>query len=594
MSRSALRSRLEAEFLQSGLPPGTPLPSARELARRWGADFSQVSRSINELVAAGHLVRLSRRRVQTGPRRVALAPIGVLDTIPGVVDEARELAQLFGAPCRAIPGSDITRIDAEILAALDAGVGGFFLWPGGMVGSVLQQVLARRIPVVMGDAPRPGTSCVRGHNREIGRMAAAHLLELGHRRLVFVTPDPKSQSIRQERWEGVLEACREAGLPRKSATLWVVEREDLARRWPEARTQWAKTTGWVTATGEHALLLSEALARAGTLPGRDISLISCQDHPGCSRARVPITAVTVGDREVARLATVVLIKHMRSLAATGHMGECLEVLVQPHLRPRASSASPPGVRPVPPSSPATVSSAPASPWSQLGEEKRRHLVSALLARPHPWLSAHPQVTFSPVPLRRLVNQCRERHHQWLGDLPLLHLPGGRHTFHGIDYEVLPPQARGDVVVLRNPRLHSGKKKLPDSLTLSLPGPCRALAFLWGAGFIQRAEVLGRVVFHPAQGRPERHDIRAAGPTSSPEAEVQDWWPTAARIENERTLPVPITADGDPLAYERYLYSWLWPLRRRWPQGGTLEITFLARSPAALALVALTRIDEQPS
>jgi DNA-binding LacI/PurR family transcriptional regulator len=54
------------------------------------------------------------------------------------------------------------------------------------------------------------TLCVR--EAEIGRVAANHLLELGHRRIGFITPPP-SKCISQLRIEGFRKAFVEAGLP---------------------------------------------------------------------------------------------------------------------------------------------------------------------------------------------------------------------------------------------------------------------------------------------------------------------------------------------------------------------------------------------
>lgn len=74
----------------------------------------------------------------------------------------------------------------------------------------LAALAAKGIPVVVVDARVPGTDCVFIDDAEGGRMAARHLLSLGHRRLAFVgdveREAPKSMPSRQRRlaFRGVL------------------------------------------------------------------------------------------------------------------------------------------------------------------------------------------------------------------------------------------------------------------------------------------------------------------------------------------------------------------------------------------------------
>jgi LacI family transcriptional regulator len=79
---------------------------------------------------------------------------------------------------------------------------------------VLKELASKHMPVACLGPRRAeegiATLCVR--ESEIGRVAAKHLLELGHRRIGFITPPP-SKCISQLRIEGFKNAFVEAGLP---------------------------------------------------------------------------------------------------------------------------------------------------------------------------------------------------------------------------------------------------------------------------------------------------------------------------------------------------------------------------------------------
>jgi LacI family transcriptional regulator len=61
-------------------------------------------------------------------------------------------------------------------------------------------------------SPNPRTTGVRSDDFEGGRLAAAHLIEHGHRRIVFAGPAFSEVGVVRQRFDGFLQAHRDAGL----------------------------------------------------------------------------------------------------------------------------------------------------------------------------------------------------------------------------------------------------------------------------------------------------------------------------------------------------------------------------------------------
>jgi LacI family transcriptional regulator len=177
----------------------------------------------------------------------------------------------------------------------------------GIGPEVVEAVRAQRIPTVWINARRD-SDCVHPDDFGAGRMAAEHLLELGHRRIVFVNLRPPAPLVGTEmhyseadRYGGYAAAMKDAGLtPQPPILLPPVptnraeamedaradEMERMLRETPAAQ----RPTALVSYGLNSALPVLIGAARAGLSVPRDLSLIIF--HDGIDQlVGVPVTAV---------------------------------------------------------------------------------------------------------------------------------------------------------------------------------------------------------------------------------------------------------------------------------------------------------------
>lgn len=168
---------------------------------------------------------------------------------------------------------------------------------------------------------------------EAGRLAAAHLLGLGHTRLAHIS-GPKELDTARRRAEGFIEAVRAAGhrcsvvaAPFDERGGMAAMRELLDRRTPP--------------TGVFASNINQAVgAMAGArLAGRSIpdelSLVGYDDDPLCECLEVPLTAIRMPLSELGRVAVDALIDQVEG---AGPRDITLET--PPELIVRGSTAPP--------------------------------------------------------------------------------------------------------------------------------------------------------------------------------------------------------------------------------------------------------------
>lgn len=196
----------------------------------------------------------------------------------------------------------------------------------------------RGVPLVVVDEPRiDGHAFVGIEDRRGARLAAEHLLALGHRRFALLTAAAPSFTF-LERVAGYREALIAAGITWES-----VPRSELPANLPERGLEGARRvlasdprpTALIAATDQLALGAIEAAREAGLRVPEELSIVGFDDVPGAAWARPALTTVRQPLFEKGEVAG-------RLLTAGA---QPREVILPIELVVRGSTAPPPPARP---------------------------------------------------------------------------------------------------------------------------------------------------------------------------------------------------------------------------------------------------------
>jgi DNA-binding LacI/PurR family transcriptional regulator len=171
--------------------------------------------------------------------------------------------------------------------------------------------LERRLPmVVVGEPKLDGHTFVAIEDRRGARLAAEHLIDLGHRRLGIVhertrddgyagplTPERELNQLyddTRERLAGYREALEAAGIDWRTTAKYEVNRNLLERGLEGGRallTAADRPTAMLASTDLLALGALEAARELGLEVPRDVSVVGFDDVPGAAWSRPPLTTV---------------------------------------------------------------------------------------------------------------------------------------------------------------------------------------------------------------------------------------------------------------------------------------------------------------
>lgn len=213
---------------------------------------------------------------------------------------------------------------------LDGRVDGLLVSCNPLRGHALLHALARApLPVVAlwTQQGPPSLSAVDVDHRAGTRQATAHLLELGHRELVFYGAGLASQVEHfRLREDGYRDALRAAGLPVRGAVHGGAALLDQVRR---------GVTGVVAETDLAAAAAFHALREAGLHVPQDVSLVGFDDILGAEYIAGGLTTVYHPAAEMAAEGVAALTRLIDG-------GEARQVLLPTRLVRRASAAPPRG------------------------------------------------------------------------------------------------------------------------------------------------------------------------------------------------------------------------------------------------------------
>lgn len=580
---------------QSSTTPRNRLPSERQLAALWGLSQAAVNRAAQRLLAAGRLRREGYRLfpvpeenpLPLGARILVLSQRDL--RFPGLAAEAAGLGLHMDE--RLFVGRDELRQHLQAAAA-EKDVRGVIMglgdsgWEWGPEHAELEH---RQVACVVCDEAPTQASLVAADWRQAGRLLVSHLAVQGHVELVLLGSMRRPQRTAVVR-EGYEEAClrqRLGGSAERCVEVAAHTPDALEMALVRIRRQWPQVTAVVLHAPELVPLFLVAARRQALRVPDDLSVVCVDDSPAARSAQPPLTCAAFDRRAHGRLALDVLAREMRLLRRPAIPAVRQRLRIEPSLVERHS------VRPL---GGAPVASRPFSAgraWSR-DRATRLHEAEDLRLRPHRVAGETRPHKFHPLDLRALANRSLTRQNGWLGHQPLLHLPPGRMTAHGVPFDIIDERAnRGAAaIVLRSQRpLTRDEKPLPVTLSVPVGQAVRAVYFLHGCGYAAECQAFAWYDFILEGRRPISIPIVARGLASPPRdalpPNIQDWLSDFPQFNTAGVKHFAMTAEGDPFEYERYLYTLEWENPR--PRDVLREIR-LSSNPAlatTLGILAIT-------
>ncbi|WP_254125316.1 LacI family DNA-binding transcriptional regulator [Amycolatopsis sp. CA-230715] len=308
---------------------GSTVPGARSASAVAAELIRQVAREVGYLpnAAASGL-----RRQQTRLLGVVMARLvdTVLATIYEGIEHAARDNGFHSLVMNSWDDDDTRRTCVEAL--LSHNVDAMILGDSPVDGGSLDLLVARQVPFVLVNRSVAGYPSITCDDRAGGRLAAEHLLELGHRR-VAVLAGLSYASNAIERTEGFLEAFRAAGHPVPAERV-VPSTFDVAggRLGAERllRTE-SVPTAIFTVSDPAALGVLGCLRDHGIAPGTGISVVGFNDVPMAAELPCPLTTVRSPMRRIGE-------ESVRQLLALMRGEEVRDVRFPPELVARATTA----------------------------------------------------------------------------------------------------------------------------------------------------------------------------------------------------------------------------------------------------------------
>jgi DNA-binding LacI/PurR family transcriptional regulator len=323
-----LRHRLGLMIADGELDPGSPLPSVRALSRRLGVSVNTVRTAYGRLHADGLLevrqgagTRVARTLAPDSP----VAPVRFGSNVVGVI--MADLAPFYLPVLEGV--EDVaarhgmlvvvaTALDSPVRGSLMArrlvarGVDGLIALSMGPPRDVLggEGPESSVPPIVYVDRPGMGDHSFVFDAERGARLATAHLVEHGHRRIAMLTPPLELPNVRPLH-DGYARALHDAGLPRPPELVvqvpdfTAVAGQEGARRLFDLRN---RASGVFAASDLTAMGLLEAARAAGVRVPEDLAVVGYPDIQAAPWVQPPLTMVAVPAREAGARAMETLVR----------------------------------------------------------------------------------------------------------------------------------------------------------------------------------------------------------------------------------------------------------------------------------------------
>lgn len=325
------------------------IPGIVDVARHAGVSPATVSRYFN----LPEVVRYeTRKRIEAAIQELDYVPNGAarslnrgatatIGLIVPTIDNAifAELAQEFSTVLFrhsrtmliAAHGYDLTREAVLVESLLEHRVDALAVVGLKHEGSTFELLAKRGIPAVMlwNYRERQPIPCIGVDNREVGRVATEHLLELGHRDILFLFAGIRGNDRAVDRRAGALSAMVSAGIevPRLRRIVSPYDVQAAKELAVEALTATPRPTAIFSGNDVIALGVLFAAMSLGIRIPDELSLIGIGDFKGSSAVEPGLTTVRIPARRIGRRGAEILIEMLDWPAAETRPDERLPVEV---------------------------------------------------------------------------------------------------------------------------------------------------------------------------------------------------------------------------------------------------------------------------
>jgi LacI family transcriptional regulator len=204
----------------------------------------------------------------------------------------------------------------------------------------LNRAVEEGLPVVLVHSPMPRVPTVCADNRQGGRLAAEHLLQLGHTRIGMVSALPLDEGM-ADREAGFLEALRDAGLTVDRAGVPVMYGDHQIDGGRQATLELLAHAPELTAVfvlnDLMALGALEAARSLGRAIPAEISIVGFDDIPFAALANPPLTTVGQPIRQLGEQAADLLLAVVEHGAGAGTESPPPRIMLPNQLIERQSS-----------------------------------------------------------------------------------------------------------------------------------------------------------------------------------------------------------------------------------------------------------------
>jgi DNA-binding LacI/PurR family transcriptional regulator len=348
--------------------PGSRLPSEADLRRDLQISRGTIRQALQNAETEGLIERAPSKGTfvaQTPSREAPLRLIGFItsdflsDHQRQLLRGAEQLARSRGYGCLfSSSGQDLPTENRLLDRMVADHVRGMLIWP------IYEDAPSRRLfelgvrcdpPMVLMDRTLPGLLCdsVASDNYAGAFAATQHLIQLGHRRIVFLTRPLLELSTIADRLRGHRDALQEAGCAHLEP--WCIEPslEERGEQYALHQYSSAGTSVEIAAIAERlqmpqpptaifamndltALLALKAASLAHLSVPRDLSLVGFDDMDFVTFLPIPLTTVAQDTFALGQRAAELLIERIE-----GYEGPPRSELIPTHLRERESTAPPP-------------------------------------------------------------------------------------------------------------------------------------------------------------------------------------------------------------------------------------------------------------